>query len=232
MTRRFFITRFALLGLIPASALLRITPAQAGSFEDFFLALEFDDEYRLRNLLLKGMDPNTVNEQGFPGIIFAMMKDSPKAVQILLSSSKLDPDYPDIRGETPLMVASSLNKPEWVSALLGKGAKQGGNGQWTALHNAAASGSVESIELLLQAGGNVNVLSPNESTPLMMAARQGKEVAVRALLRHGANPALINQSGYNAAGYAMKANRKELAYEIMKKERALRKVPLKPNKMN
>ena len=232
MTRRTFITRLAAVALMPAFAMLPIAPVRAGAFEDFFLALEFDDEYRLRNLLLKGMDPNTVSEQGFPAIIFAMMKDSPKAVQLLLSSNKLNPDMPDIRGETPLMVACTLNKPEWVSALLAKGAKQGSDGQWTALHNAAASGSVESIALLLQAGGNVNVLSPNESTPLMMAARQGREEAVRELLRVGANPALINQAGYNAAGYAMKANRKELAYEIMKKERALRKVPLKPNKTN
>lgn len=232
MNKRTFLKRLGLVPAVCCAVFISPQPGVAGTFEDFFLALEFDDEYRLRNLLLKGMDPNTVNEQGFPAIIFAMMKDSPKAVQVLISSNKLNPDLPDIRGETPLMVASFLNKPEWVSALLAKGAKQGGDGQWTALHNAAASGSVMSIEALLQAGGNINVLSPNDSTPLMMAARQGREEAARALLQLGANPGLINQAGYNAAGYAMKANRKELAYEIMKKERALRKAPLKPNKTN
>ncbi|MBU0783204.1 MAG: ankyrin repeat domain-containing protein [Gammaproteobacteria bacterium] len=204
----------------------------AGAFEDFFLAIKFDDEPRLRALLLKGMDPNTVNGDGFPAITFAMMQDSPNAVRALLLSGKLDPNQPDRRGETPLMVACTLNKPQWVATLLVKGAKQGAGGQWTALHNAAASGSAKSLELLVNAGGEVDVLSPNETTPLMMAAREGREDAVRTLIKLGANPTLINQAGYNAAGYAMKAGRNELAFEIMKKEKALRTAPLKPNTLN
>ena len=225
MNRRQFAAGFA--------ALLMTTGwVHAGAFEDFFLAIKFDDEHRLRALLLRGMDPNTVNEQGFPALVFATMQDSPNAVRALLSSNRLDPDQPDPRGETPLMVACTLNKPEWVSALLSKGAKQGGDGQWTALHNAAAAGSSQAIELLVQAGGNINVLSPNDTTPLMMAAREGREAAARTLLKLRANPSLKNQAGYNAAGYAMKAQRKELAFEIMKKEKALRKAPLKPGTVN
>lgn len=206
--------------------------AYSGSFEDFFLAIKFDDEPRLRTLLLKGMDPNTVNEAGFPAITFAMMQDSPNTVRALLSSGKLDPNQPDRRGETPLMVASTLGKPQWVATLLVKGAKQGADGQWTALHNAAATGSTQSLELLVNAGGKVDVLSPNETTPLMMAAREGREEAARLLLKLGANPAQINQAGYNAAGYAMKAGRKELAFEIMRKEKALRTAPLSSTQMN
>lgn len=224
MKRRVFVSSLLLLAM-PAFS-------QAGAFEDFFVAIKFDDEYRLKSLLLRGMDPNTVNEQGFPAIVFGMMQDSPNAVRVLLSSGKLNPNQADRRGETPLMVACTLNKPEWVAALLEKGAKQGGDGQWTALHNAAASGSLESIELLAKSGVKIDVLSPNDTTPLMMAAREGREAAARMLLKLGANPALKNQAGYNAAGYAMKANRKELAFEIMKKERALRTAPLKPNKTN
>jgi uncharacterized protein len=224
LKRRVFVSSLLLLAM-PAVSL-------AGAFEDFFVAIKFDDEYRLKSLLLRGMDPNTVNEQGFPPIVFGMMQDSPNAVRVLLSSRKLNPDQADRRGETPLMVACTLNKPEWVAALLEKGAKQGGDGQWTALHNAAASGSLESIELLAKSGVKIDVLSPNDTTPLMMAAREGREAAARMLLKLGANPALKNQAGYNAAGYAMKANRKELAFEIMKKERALRTAPLKPNKTN
>ncbi len=168
MKRRVFVSSLLLLAM-PAVSL-------AGAFEDFFVAIKFDDEYRLKSLLLRGMDPNTVNEQGFPAIVFGMMQDSPNAVRVLLSSRKLNPDQADRRGETPLMVACTLNKPEWVAALLEKGAKQGGDGQWTALHNAAASGSLESIELLAKSGVKIDVLSPNDTTPLMMAAREGRRL--------------------------------------------------------
>jgi ankyrin repeat protein len=229
LNRRRFSACLAAVLLLPA---LSPGVSHAGAFEDFFLAIRFDDENRLRALLLRGMDPNTVNEQGFPALVFAMMQESPNAVRVLLSSNKLNPDQPDPRGETPLMVACTLNKPEWVSGLLSKGAKQGADGQWTALHNAAAAGSSAAIELLVQAGENINVLSPNDTTPLMMAAREGREAAARTLLKLGANPGLKNQAGYNAAGYAMKAQRKELAFEIMKKEKALRKAPLKPSTVN
>jgi uncharacterized protein len=202
--------------------------ALAGTFDEFFRAVQFDDDYRLTRLLLKGMDPNSTNEKGFPALNYAMLQDSPKAVAVLLRSPAIDANRPDPRGETPLMVASSLDRPEWVAALLSKGAKQGGNGEWTALHNAAASGSSRSIELLVKAGGAVDVLSPNDTTPLMMAARQGKEVAARLLLKLGANASLKNQSGFTAAAYALKAQRLDLAEELQKNERALRKAPLKP----
>lgn len=221
MNRRQFAASLAALLLSPGVL-------HAGAFEDFFQAIKFDDEKRLRALLLKGMDPNTVNEQGFPALVFAMIQDSPNAVRLLLSVNKLNPDQPDLRGETPLMVACTLNKPEWVFALLKKGAKQGTNGQWTPLHNAAAAGSSEAIELLVKAGGNVDVFSPNGTTPLMMAAREGRDGAARTLLKLQANPVLKNQAGYSAAGYAMKNKNKALASEIIKKEKALGKAPLKP----
>ena len=122
MKRRVFVSSLLLLAM-PAVSL-------AGAFEDFFVAIKFDDEYRLKSLLLRGMDPNTVNEQGFPAITFGMMQESPNAVRVLLSSGKLNPNQADRRGETPLMVACTLNKPEWVAALLEKGAKQGGDGEF------------------------------------------------------------------------------------------------------
>ncbi|HEX4856963.1 MAG TPA: ankyrin repeat domain-containing protein, partial [Limnobacter sp.] len=191
----------AFLGLALMST--RSKMALAGAFEDFFKAIRFDDEHRLKNLLLKGMDANSTDEKGFPAITVAMLQDSPRAVAVLLRSPGLNPNQLDPRGESPLMVASALDRPEWVSALVAKGAKQGGNGQWTALHNAAASGSSRSVEILLKAGGRVDVLSPNDTTPLMMAARQGREQTARLLLKMGANPALKNQSGLDAAAYAL-----------------------------
>lgn len=213
-----------LLGVLMA-ALISLTTwntAQAGAYEDFFLAIKFDDERRLRNLLLRGVDPNSVSENGFPAVGYAVIEDSPRALQVLLLAPGLDVNALDARGENALMTAAARNKPDMVQMLLKHGAVQRSHGQWTAMHYAAASGSTESLSLLLKAGGLIDVLAPNDSTPLMMAARQGKEDAARYLLKEGANPGLVNQAGFNAAGYAMKAQRKDLAFEIMRREKALR----------
>lgn len=215
--RKLFLTVIAVLFSVAT-----MNTAQAGAYEDFFLAIQFDDERRLRNLLLRGVDPNSVSEKGFSAVAYAVVEDSPKALQTLLMAPGLDVNAPDARGDSALMTAAARNKPLMVDLLLKHGAVQRGHGQWTAMHYAAASGSVESLALLLKAGGLIDALAPNDSTPLMMAARQGKENAARFLLAEGANPGLVNQAGFNAAGYAMKAQRKDLAFEIMRREKALR----------
>ncbi|HEX4842224.1 MAG TPA: ankyrin repeat domain-containing protein [Limnobacter sp.] len=197
----------------------------AQAFDAFFMSIKMDDEQRLRNWLLRGIDPNTISNDGFPALAYAIVNDSPDAFAVLLKHPKTNLDQPDFRGDTALMIACSRNKPEWVEALLKQGASVDRAGQWSALHYAAAAGGLTSIGLLVKAKANLNALSENGTTPLMMAARQGKEEAVRLLLKMGANPSPVNDAGFNAAGYAMRANRKELALEIMRKEKALRRAP-------
>ncbi|HEX4878362.1 MAG TPA: ankyrin repeat domain-containing protein [Limnobacter sp.] len=198
---------------------------QAKAFDDFFFAIQMDDEQRLRNWLLRGMDPNTISNDGFPAITYALVQDSPKAFAVLLKHPKTKLNQPDSRGDTPLMIAAARNKPDQLAALLQQGANVDRAGQWSALHYAAAAGSTSCIELLVKAKANLNAQSENGTTPLMMAARQGREDATRLMLRLGADPSPVNEAGFNAAGYAMRADRKELAMEIMRKEKALRRAP-------
>jgi ankyrin repeat protein len=67
------------------------------------------------------------------------------------------------------------------------------------------------IEYLLTQKADINAPSPNETTPLMMAAMYGSEDAARALLKAGADPARKNQLGMTAADFARKAERTRLA---------------------
>lgn len=196
--------------------------AQAGAYDDFFKYIAFDDATRLRGLLLRGMDPNSIAENGNPALVYALEMESSEAFRVLLSSPSLDVNKPDTKGDTPLMIASSKNKTEWVTALLKRGAEHTRAGQWSPLHYAATANALSTIELLVSAGADVNVHSANNSTPLMMAARAGKEEAARLLMKLGADPSLVNDANYNAAGYALRAQRKELAYEIMRQARALK----------
>lgn len=192
------------------------TNAHAQTTADLLKAIEQDDEKSLREALLRGANPNAMTEEGIPLISHAMIKGANKSVRYLLISKKLDVNVQDLRGDTPLMVASMLNRSEWVAALLSKGADLNHSGKWTPLHYAAASGGVKAMSMLIEAGADLNAFSPNGTTPLMMAAREGKADAVRLLLSHGVDPNVVNQSGYNAAGYATRAKNKELAIEIMR----------------
>lgn len=196
--------------------------ASAGAYEDFFTAIKFDDAPRLRGLLIRGFDPNTLSEDGTSGLVYAMQQESPAAFAVLLTSPAINPNVVDAKGDTPLMVAAANGQLDAVLSLIKRGADLGKEGAWTALHYAASAGSVPVIQALVAAGAPVDIRSENATTPLMMAARAGREEAVRKLLQLGADPALVNDAGFNAAGYALRAKKKELAFEIMRKERAIR----------
>ena len=187
---------------------------QAGSYENFFKAIDLDHVKSVNVLLQRGMDPNTITENGTPALIHAMSKGALAAVNALLQAPNLDVNLRDFKGDTALMLASYKNQTEWVRALLQRGATHTEAGRWNALHYAASSGAMDTIHLLLKAGADVNVHSENNTTPLMMAARSGQAAAVHLLIKHGAEPKLINDAGFDAEAYAMKAKRPDLAREI------------------
>lgn len=190
--------------------------AHAGSYEDFFAYIQLDDGARLDNLLRRGMDPNTITSKGTPAIIEAMNQGSDGVVEVLLRNPRLDVNQRDPKGDSPLMIACTKNKPEWVSLLLKRGAAHTEAGHWNALHYAASAGALSVIELLLKAGADINVHSANNTTPLMMAARAGKEQAARLLMEQGAELGLENDAGLDAYTYAVRSQRTELANEIAK----------------
>ena len=74
---------------------------------------------------------------------------------------------------------------------------QGGIGQ-VALHEACAYGHLECAKALLGAGADINKQANGGSTPLMIAAYNGKIEVVRELLKRGAKKELKNNSGKTA----------------------------------
>ena len=100
-----------------------------------------------------------------------------------------------------LMIAAGrggYNYPDMTRLLLANGAKtdaRDGSGWVTALHYAAASGHTETAALILDWGGDVNVLSSAGDPPLYQAAHWGRADVVQLLLSRGADPDIQADTG-------------------------------------
>lgn len=189
---------------------LWFSSARAGVYEDFFKAIEFNDDRTVARLIGLGFDVNTPSEQGQTGLFLALRAESYKAAQALLGAPDLKVDAANDKGETALMMAALRGSPEWSGRLLERGAAVDRPG-WTPLHYAASGPSVPTVQLLIDRGAKLDASSPNGTTPLMMAAGYGPEGAVKALLAAGADPRTRNQLDLTAADFARRAGRVPLA---------------------
>ena len=190
-----------------------ISSAHADSYVDFFRAINVDDSGTVRELLARGFDPNAVNEKGQGALFLAVREGSPRVFEALLADPKLSVDAANASDETPLMMAALRGQLELAGRLLDRGAKVNRPG-WTPLHYAAAGPEPRMVGLLLDRGAEVQAPSPNQSTPLMMAARYGDERSVDLLLAHHADARSRNALGLNAADFARLGGRETLAARL------------------
>ena len=209
--RRGAVRRSVLMGGL--AALLGASPAWAGSYEDFFKAVERDDGRSVAALLRRGFDPNSRNERGEPALSFAFKEDALAAAEALWAHSQLDVEASNAAGETPLMIAALRGHVAWMQRLIQRGARVHREG-WAPIHYAASCPELGPVVEMLKAGAPVNAVSPNGSTPLMMAAGYGAIDAARLLVQRGADANARNQRGLSAADFARGVSRDALADEL------------------
>ena len=190
-----------------------ISAANAGPRESFFRAINVDNASTVGELLAEGFDPNTLSEKGQLPLYLAMRDESPKVAAALLAHPAILVDASNEAGETAVMMAALRGNLEWTQRLLERGAAVNRNG-WSPLHYAATGPEAKVVALLLDQGATIEALSPNRSTPLMMAARYGSEASVDLLLARGANTRLRNDRDMNAADFARSAGRDALAARL------------------
>lgn len=210
LTSRLF--RRQALRLLAVPVLLSVLPGItfAGAYDDYFGAVKLDNIKLVRSLLQRGFDPNTVDEErGETGLIIAVREDAGKVFDLLLNTKDINLDARARNGDTALMMAAYKGRYDVAKTLLDKGAEPNQTG-WAALHYAAAVGNNQIVQLLLDHSAYIDAESPNQTTPIMMAARGGHILTVKLLLDEGADLTLKNGAGMTALDFARAGGFKDI----------------------
>lgn len=190
--------------------LFGFSAVQAGSYEDFFEAVNQDNSTKIIALLQRGFDPNTVDPTGTPGLMSAIKLEAFSVSEALIRWPQTKAEVRNAVDESPLMLAALAGNERLCRMLIEKDADVNKPG-WTPLHYAATKGHLAVMTMLLDNHAYIDAASPNSTTPLMMAAHYGTPQAVKLLLEAGADPVLKNELGMNALDFANKANREDSA---------------------
>jgi ankyrin repeat protein len=214
-SRRTVIVAAALALLSRAAWAAKETPTPAEDAVSFFRALQLDDDVAVKAVLARGLDPNLRDPaRGEPALVLAMRFDAMRVAGLLLAHPKLLVDAQAPNGNTALMMAAYQKNMPAVQALLEKGA-QVNRPDWTALHYAAAAGELDIMRLLLERHAYIDAESPTGTTPLMLAAQEGQQEAVKLLLEEGADARLKDRAWReDAAGFALRAQKPWIAEQI------------------
>ena len=199
-------------------------PVWADAYEDYSRALVSDNASAILNLVFRGFDPNTLDTRGRPGLVSALHQDSLKVVDELLKAPKINVNLASRQNETPLMMACIKGHLDLARRLIKMGADVNREG-WAPLHYAASADTPQTldiIKLLLENSAYIDAASPNDTTPLMLAAQYSSEAVVKLLLEEGADITLRNQRNMTAADFAKLVDRQymvDLLGKALQKER-------------
>jgi uncharacterized protein len=221
------------LAQLTAKALVLLTLTQTGlpawalssSLNAFLFAARDNSPAIIAKMPALGLGTQTRDDLGNTLLMIAVREAGDQLALGLLAQPQWQAaqvlDAENRLGENALMLAALGDAPGISRRLLELGA-QANRAGWGPLHYAATGGSVKVIQLLADVDAYVDALSPNGTTPLMMAARFNHRPAAAALLELGADPTISNQSGLTARDYAIENNNSALAFWLELEEISFR----------
>jgi ankyrin repeat protein len=186
------------------------------ALRDWLRLAELDSAPAIKKRLSAGQDPNVLGERGQSALHWALLNQSWHAVAALVDDPRTDVNLRNAQGETPLMLAALRGRLDWVQTLAARGARVHQTDEspaWQPIHYAAsADAQGEALVVWLAGqGADLNAVSPNGKTPLMLAWAFGSVDAARWLMRQGARTDLRDERGQTAWDHAVRAGRADLA---------------------
>ncbi|MGE5638912.1 MAG: ankyrin repeat domain-containing protein [Clostridia bacterium] len=188
--------------------------AQQSSLDRLLSAVEEGDAAATAQYVSQGLDPNSTGPNGQTILMAAARLGRLDVVKTLLSL-KADPNRRSAQGDTALMMASLGGHLDIVKTLFASGARMDTSG-WNALHYAAYSGSHEIVHFLVLRGADKNALAPNWDTPLILAIRNGRTEAAKALIEDKADLTHRDKNGQTALGLAKAKGEQEIVQLLAK----------------
>lgn len=142
-------------------------------------------------LLEKGANPNVKNNYGETPIMLAAKNNDIVLVKLLVAKG-VSINSKDGKGNPVLIEAVNKNSPEFVRYLIENGATVNVRDMWmnkekTALMIAIENyASIETIDLMVAKGADLNAKDSDGNTPLMIAVERNNVPAVKLLVEKGA----------------------------------------------
>lgn len=188
-------------------------PAQAELPDpvSFVTRLELGDVAQAAAWLDAGLPPDFLGSRIGSGLMIGAWEGKLELMRLFISRGA-DINLANANGETALVLAAWRGNLEAVQWLVERGARiNAGERQWSALHYAVFGGHEAVVDYLIAQGADINALSTNGSSVLMLAVYEGRQPLVRKLIEKGADPAPKNDWGDGALEWAMRGNNLNIA---------------------
>lgn len=184
----------------------------------FVTTLEVGDLDKAAAWLDAGLPPDFMGSRIGSGLMIGAWEGNIDLMRLFISRGS-DINGLNGNGETALVLAAWKGNLEAVKWLIDRGARINTRPrQWTALHYAVFAGHTEVAEYLMAQGADIDALSTNGSSVLMMAIYEGRQELAKTLIEKGADRTPKNDWGDGALEWSMRYNQLNIARMITNPE--------------